>query len=1069
MSSAAPPPSSSGPPVVELPDPVVEIIVGAGHRVGPGVVECAQLAAAAHTQRRADNRADWPEVNRSTFVWALGSVDVEVRAALDVSGIDVDEWGREIGIVGDHRPSGEPYALAEELARAIRTFVARPSKAQLTVTTWSLAVAVFEDIARHGGLVADRLRQFGTSAEVVLADLRMPSTQGGGASELPLVREVDARRFGVQLPRGQAPKPYVARDVDPELGRQLRERVPVVSVIARGASGAIRTVFEVLRRERPDDRILLLHEWLEGRTGNRQPSPEEVASVLDGGADVVWVSNLADLLLLHPVLEGWFRSRGHAVSPTVVTIVRPDFLEQARALGLAPATAVELEAPFSEAEVGRAGELYEGHITQAGAIASATPRRVGSTRATYAADSAIAGLLDDRTDDLDIRTDVDMIAKLIASRDVRPPLSIGLFGEWGSGKSFLMRQVQLRIKDLADRSRGLGEDETGYHSEIVPVEFNAWQYAHGEALWASLINRVFEEIRKQLRNDARYQEVLKTIADKDIGVAQARAKVVEAESAVARTRPAAEDRVIDEVAKDHGMTEDSTKQIKEGLDLDVAQQQVSDLKAEYDRLVSSRARLGKGWTAASAGRRALIVGLVVIGAVALALYVWAPDAFAQLLALAGGAVSLIGAVVQVLRPVNQGLEQAAKVLRADDADKRLLREALDELAQAVDELTAAKSSGLAGLYGFVSERSGAEEYRKQLGMAPMIRDDLERLAAKSREAEGLPGIDRVVIYIDDLDRCPPREVVRVLEAVNLLFGFELFVVVVAVDSRWLMQSLMSNFSEAFTSRDGSAPAPTPQNYLEKIIQIPFWVQPMHAEGFGRLVTSLAGEVDERDDNGGGAHAGMGGVSGAGMPAPSGGIWGGGHASIDPDDFGLEAPPLEGWGDTGTTAAETPDAEAEGPPETAEREQAEDLNPAALRLTSDERDLMKDFLPLVDTPRAVKRFLNTYQLLRVSVDDVDTFLDRREYAPVLVLLALMTGTAGLTDEMVRELALMSEPNFAVFLFPPSTPGREPSPEPRAGWEEVAQACDQLPTGMLTPEVIRDWMERVARYSFHHVGS
>ena len=44
-------------------------------------------------------------------------------------------------------------------------------------------------------------------------------------------------------------------------------------------------------------------------------------------------------------------------------------------------------------------------------------------------------------------------------------------------------------------------------------------------------------------------------------------------------------------------------------------------------------------------------------------------------------------------------------------------------------------------------------------------------------------IERIVLYIDDLDRCPPERVVEVLQAVHLLLAFELFVVVVAVDAR----------------------------------------------------------------------------------------------------------------------------------------------------------------------------------------------------------------------------------------------------------------------------------------------
>jgi KAP family P-loop domain len=39
---------------------------------------------------------------------------------------------------------------------------------------------------------------------------------------------------------------------------------------------------------------------------------------------------------------------------------------------------------------------------------------------------------------LGITREVEALASLVAARAVSPPLSIGLFGEWGSGKSFFM-------------------------------------------------------------------------------------------------------------------------------------------------------------------------------------------------------------------------------------------------------------------------------------------------------------------------------------------------------------------------------------------------------------------------------------------------------------------------------------------------------------------------------------------------------------------------------------------------------------------------------------------------------
>jgi hypothetical protein len=103
---------------------------------------------------------------------------------------------------------------------------------------------------------------------------------------------------------------------------------------------------------------------------------------------------------------------------------------------------------------------------------------------------------------------------------------------------------------------------------------------------------------------------------------------------------------------------------------------------------------------------------------------------------------------------------------------------------------------------FVNKRVGSDDYRKHLGMAALIRSDFEQLSqlvaeyneradAKDDDIpdnQGKRTINRIVLYIDDLDRCPPERVVKVLQAVHLLLAFPLFVVVVAVDARWLAQS-----------------------------------------------------------------------------------------------------------------------------------------------------------------------------------------------------------------------------------------------------------------------------------------
>ena len=105
------------------------------------------------------------------------------------------------------------------------------------------------------------------------------------------------------------------------------------------------------------------------------------------------------------------------------------------------------------------------------------------------------------------------------------------------------------------------------------------------------------------------------------------------------------------------------------------------------------------------------------------------------------------------------------------------------------------------LYRFISERAASADYRGQLGLISIIRKDFEQLVSlmknwqkrRQRDSKAPRPIDRIVLYIDDLDRCSPKQVVEVLQAVHLLLALDLFVVVVGVDPRWLLRSLRREF------------------------------------------------------------------------------------------------------------------------------------------------------------------------------------------------------------------------------------------------------------------------------------
>ena len=106
-------------------------------------------------------------------------------------------------------------------------------------------------------------------------------------------------------------------------------------------------------------------------------------------------------------------------------------------------------------------------------------------------------------------------------------------------------------------------------------------------------------------------------------------------------------------------------------------------------------------------------------------------------------------------------------------------------------------------------RLDEEEYTKQLGLMHQVKEDIDELTAsltagqwdsdkeKKEKRELFPrGEPRVVLFIDDLDRCPPPRVIEVLEAIQLLVHTKLFVAV--VDRVTPLISAVADFSFQLT-------------------------------------------------------------------------------------------------------------------------------------------------------------------------------------------------------------------------------------------------------------------------------
>ncbi len=145
----------------------------------------------------------------------------------------------------------------------------------------------------------------------------------------------------------------------------------------------------------------------------------------------------------------------------------------------------------------------------------------------------------DIKDELGFENDVNALATVIAYRQVKPPLAIGLFGNWGTGKSFFMNKLQEKIEDLEK------ENSDMFCKKVLQINFNSWHYSDSN-LWASLITKIFdeleiygkdspEELAELFKNLNSTKELLadtkneKVILDKKINTFKEQKKILEAD------------------------------------------------------------------------------------------------------------------------------------------------------------------------------------------------------------------------------------------------------------------------------------------------------------------------------------------------------------------------------------------------------------------------------------------------------------------------------------------------------------------------------------------------------------
>jgi Cdc6-like AAA superfamily ATPase len=304
-----------------------------------------------------------------------------------------------------------------------------------------------------------------------------------------------------------------------------------------------------------------------------------------------------------------------------------------------------------------------------------------------------------KTDSLGFHHYVQAFADLIESPHTRPPLTIGVYGSWGMGKSFLLEHVIARLREnqtaraaAAERQRArsatAAEPDDARKPDVYTVSFNAWEYSAAEVIWPGLVRKIMDTLEREVSGG--------------------------------KTR------------------------IK-------------------------RSKINRNFTRRLKERAPQVVGGAVVVTILMAAVLASVGFSIREAVLTFSVVGLAGLAKVVVETLNAPLGQWVTALFQDT------------------------------------------DYGKQIGHMAEIRADLELLENLLSRENG-----RMVVVIDDLDRCEPEKAVEMLQAINLLLNFDSFIVVMGIDARIVTRAIESHYKDMLGAAGASG-----YEYLDKIVQIPF--------------------------------------------------------------------------------------------------------------------------------------------------------------------------------------------------------------------------------------------------------
>lgn len=665
---------------------------------------------------------------------------------------------------------------------------------------------------------------------------------------------------------------------------------------------------------------------------------------------------------------------------------------------------------------------------------------------SYDSDSAYA------TEDLlDIENDVQSFALLLASKNILPPIAVALFGSWGSGKSFFMEHLSRQVGELSiyqrflEPNEDLPEDiqpqspEGDFCPGIAQIKFNAWSYLDAN-LWAGLTHSLFEKLNEYITTNTKGKlERLKVqikiterlnILNTDLeNYKEKKTRFLhlkqelekEKENKILRYFTPKYDKIITPFLKSNGFDEEEINLLTP-----------SKLRNRVDRTLSFFSYLkSKSYDIFS---KVFLWSMILLMIVMISqnhigdLYENVSSFYSKFIAVVMPVFVAAGHFFlkrwKFLASLSKLIEEYESISTDEELKGEIkeLKHEIDKIDPLIDEIESkieyekSKKTEITqvAIANFISSKPEQKEYKSRLGIVSIIRKDFETLSElfydnfeedastnlsielnKDRKEianqfEKGKKLNRIILYIDDLDRCSDEKVLEVIQAVHLLMAFPLFNVVVGVDKRCVHNALTyknllqySQFASLDDVRNEGISEISPDEYLEKIFQIPFQLREASNSQIKNIIDHLlANQIDKEDK--------------ASIPRGSDET-----KTLEERKVSKlkERKVNDDPSDNTTSPSKDPDSkiednedqalEEDNPPEPTKKDL---LSTEDLSFSQEEFNYLKEIMWLVgNSPRTVKRFINIYRIIRAHErPDINEEIKHSDYLAIMFILAIGIG-------------------------------------------------------------------------------